>query len=79
MTRIFPLCVIPRLLRPSNPNITDNIYIIFLPVALLSYLGIKTIEGCLALQGVRVQRARLRSSLKRAESDPVGQRLRSNS
>lgn len=37
--------------------------------------GMKTIEGCLASQGVRVQRARLRSSLKRA--DPVGQRLRS--
>ena len=35
----------------------------------------KTIEGCLASQGVRVQRARLRSSLKRA--DPDGQRLRS--
>ena len=35
----------------------------------------KTIEGCLVSQGVRVQRAKLRNSLKRV--DPVGRRLRS--
>ncbi|XP_068692194.1 uncharacterized protein [Montipora foliosa] len=37
--------------------------------------GMKTIEGCLVSQGVRVQRSRLRNSLKRV--DPVGRRLRS--
>ncbi|XP_068717887.1 uncharacterized protein [Montipora capricornis] len=37
--------------------------------------GMKTINGCLVSQGIRVQRARLRNSLKRV--DPVGRRLRS--
>ena len=35
----------------------------------------KTIEGSLLSQGIRVQRARLRNSLKRV--DPIGRRLRS--
>lgn len=36
--------------------------------------GLKTIEGYLRSQGIRVQRARLRSAVKRV--DPVGRRLR---
>ena len=35
----------------------------------------KTIDNCLVSQGIRVQRARLRNSLKRV--DRVGRRLRS--
>ena len=35
----------------------------------------KTIEGSLVSQGIRVQRARLRNCLKRV--DPIGRRLRS--
>ena len=36
--------------------------------------GLKTIEGELVLQGVRVQQRRIRESVKRV--DPVGRRLR---
>lgn len=39
------------------------------------FLGTKTIEGELISQGIRVQRHRLRDSIKRV--DPVGRRLRS--
>ena len=39
------------------------------------FSGKKTIEGELISQGIRVQRRRLRASLKRV--DPVGRRLRS--
>ncbi|KAK3744044.1 hypothetical protein QZH41_011924, partial [Actinostola sp. cb2023] len=37
--------------------------------------GFKTIHGALTSQGIRVQRARLRSSIKIC--DPIGRRLRS--
>lgn len=41
----------------------------------IAHTGTKTIEGELVSQGIRVQRRRLRESIKRV--DPVGRRLRS--
>lgn len=38
------------------------------------FAGVKTIEGELISQGIRVQRHRLRDSIKRI--DPIGRRLR---